>query len=292
MAAVSIGLGWFMAGRVLRPLRTMTAAARQISEDSLHERLAVHGPKDELKDLGDTIDGLLDRLDSAFDAQRQFVANASHELRTPLTLARTLLQITLTDPDATIETFRSTCEEVLAAGEQQEQLIEVLLTLARSQRGLANREVVDLAIVADDVLRAHQSGAARRGLTVDVSLVRAPVLGDVQLLKRLVSNLVENAQQYNVPDGRLAVRVELKSSQPVLRVTNSGPPVPADHVERLLLPFQRLGVQRAGPHSGLGLGLSVVAAIARAHHAALRATPGPDGGLDISVAFPPLPDPA
>jgi len=154
MAVISIVLGWIVAGRVLRPLRTMTAAARRISEDNLHERLAVPGPGDELKDLGDTIDGLLGRLEDAFTAQRQFVSYASHELRTPLTLARTLLEMTLSDPRPTIAGFRKACEEVLAAGDQQERLIEALLTLARSQRGLDHREPVDLAVIVGEVLRA------------------------------------------------------------------------------------------------------------------------------------------
>ena len=195
-------LGWAVAGRVLRPLRAMTLAARRISEDNLHERLAVPGPGDELKDLGDTIDGLLERLEDAFAAQRRFVANASHELRTPLTLSRTLLQMALSDPAPSIGSFRTTCEEVLEAEGQQERLIEALLTLARSQRGLERREPLDLAAITRNVLIAHGPEAAHRGLEVGTSITTAPVLGDACLLERLVANLVDNALRYNVPRGR------------------------------------------------------------------------------------------
>jgi signal transduction histidine kinase len=288
MAVVSIVLGWVIAGRVLRPLRAMTAAARRISEDNLHERLAVPGPVDELKDLGDTIDGLLERLEDAFAAQRRFVANASHELRTPLTLARTLLQMTLTDPQPTITAFRTTCEEVLAAGEQQEQLIEALLTLARSQRGLDHRETLDLADIAAGVLQAREPEAARRGLATGASITATPVHGDARLLERLVANLVDNALRYNVPDGRLDIQVTASGGQPALKITNTGPVIPAGQASRLLRPFERLPASgRAADDEGLGLGLSIVAAIAKAHHATLTAKPGAHGGLDIEISFPP-----
>ena len=161
MAIASVALGWLVAGRVLRPLREMTAAARAISEDNLHQRLAVPGPGDELKDLGDTIDSLLDRLQAAFDAQRNFVASASHELRTPLTLTRTLLQMALTDPHPTLASYRSTCQDLLEASDQQEQLIEALLTLARSQRGLDHRDPLDLAAITRDALEARRAGRRR-----------------------------------------------------------------------------------------------------------------------------------
>jgi signal transduction histidine kinase len=286
MTSASIALGWFVAGRMLRPLREMTAAARRISEENLHDRLAVQGPGDELKDLGDTIDGLLERLEDAFAAQRRFVAYASHELRTPLTLARTLLQTTLTDRQPTIEGFRVTCEEALAAGEQQEQLIEALVTLARSQRGLDRREAVDLAVISSDVLRAYDQDAARRGLAIKASISPTPVQGDARLLERLVSNLIQNALRYNVPQGQVDVMVTASSSVPSLKITNSGPVIPAREVDRLLEPFQRISASRDASAEGLGLGLSIVAAIAKAHQATFNVMPGEHGGLCIEILFP------
>ena len=286
MAVISIVLGWIVAGRVLRPLRAMTATARRISEDNLHERLAVPGPGDELKDLGDTIDGLLGRLEDAFTAQRQFVSYASHELRTPLTLARTLLEMTLSDPRPTVAAFRKTCEEVLAAGDQQERLIEALLTLARSQRGLDHREPVDLAVIVRKVLRAHEPDAAHRGLEMAASISTAPMPGDVSLLERLAGNLVENALRHNVPHGRLDVQVAVNGAHPTLTISNTGPVIPATQTGRLLQPFQRLSARRSADDKGLGLGLSIVAAIAKAHRATLSAKPGQRGGLDIEIRFP------
>jgi signal transduction histidine kinase len=284
MAVVSVGLGWLVAGRILRPLRAMTAATRQISEDDLHRRLAIRGPRDELKDLADTIDGLLARLQDAFDAQRQFVANASHELRTPLTLERAMLEVTLADPAATAATLRSTCQDVLAASQQQERLIEALLTLARSQRGLDHREPFDLAEVTARVLDARCPQAQTRGLGINAALTRAPVTGDPGLAERLVANLTDNALYYNVPGGRVEVMTGTRNGLTVLRMANTGPPVPAGQIQRLLEPFQRLSPDRA-VEPGSGLGLSIVAAIAKAHDAAISARPGHDGGLTIEVIF-------
>jgi len=286
MAVVSIVLGWIVGGRVLRPLRTMTNTTRQISERNLHERLALPGPRDELTHLGDTIDGLLARLEGAFDAQRRFVANASHELRTPLTVRRALLQVALADPHLTLDSLRTTCQELLAAEDDQEQLIDALLTLARSQRGLDRREPLELSGIVDEVVHATAAKARTAGIAVHTDLRPARFLGDARLVARLVSNLVENALRYNVPDGQVEIAVASSSRGATLRVTNTGPPVPADEVERLLQPFQRLDPQRRGDHSGLGLGLSIVAAIAVAHHAPLNARPGRLGGLVVTVDFP------
>jgi signal transduction histidine kinase len=286
MTVASVALGWVVAGRVLRPLRTMTAAAQQICEDNLSERLAVTGPEDELKDLADTIDGLLARLQAAFDAQRQFVANASHELRTPLTLTRTLLQMTLTDPRPTLNGFRATCEDVLAAGDQQEQLIEALLTLARSQRGLDRREQADLAAITRNVLRAFGPAAAERGVAVSASIDEAPVLGDPRLLQRMAANLIDNAIRHNVPGGKLRVRVAASGGQATLTITNTGPVIPASQASRLLQPFQRLAPGRPADGECLGLGLSIVAAIAKAHGAALAVRPRSGGGLEVGFCLP------
>jgi len=286
MTMASVALGWLVAGRVLRPLRAMTTATQQICEDNLSERLAVTGPADELKDLADTIDGLLTRLQAAFDAQRQFVANASHELRTPLTLTRTLLQMTLTDPSPTLDGFRATCEDVLAAGDQQEQLIEALLTLARSQRGLDRREQVDLAAVTRNVLRACEPDAAERSVAVSASIGAATVLGDPRLLERMAANLIDNAIRHNVPDGRLRVRVAASGGQATFTIINTGPVIPASRASRLLQPFERLAPGRPADGECLGLGLSIVAAIAKAHEATLAIRPRGGGGLVIEVCVP------
>jgi signal transduction histidine kinase len=286
MAIVSIALGWLVAGRVLRPVRTMTTTARQISEHNLHERLALQGPHDEFKDLGDTIDGLLARLEGAFDSQTRFVANASHELRTPLTLSRTMLQVALANPALTLESLRSTCAEVLEAGREQDQLIEALLTLARSQRGLDHRDTFDLAVVASDVVQSRQPEATTRGLSVDTMLNVAPISGDALLVERLVSNLVDNALRHNIPNGHIRVLVGISIGRATLSVSNSGPSITSDQIDRLLQPFQRLDGERGGDHDGVGLGLSIVAAITSAHGATVRVHPGLEGGLDIEVSFP------
>jgi signal transduction histidine kinase len=287
MAAISVLLGWVVAGRVLRPLRAMTLTTQHISAENLHRRLSLPGPRDELKDLADTIDGLLARLEEAFEAQRNFVANASHELRTPLTVTRALVQMRLRDPTATADAFRATCEEVLEAGDQQERLIESLLTLARSQRGLDHHEPVDLGAVAADVAEDLQPAAAARNVFLDLSAQSAPILGEPHLVERLVTNLIENAIRYNTADGHVHVVVDKQLSHPALQVINTGPHVSKGEVFRLLQPFQRaVSNNRASGSGGLGLGLSIVAAIAHAHGATLIAEPRPEGGLHIIVSFP------
>jgi signal transduction histidine kinase len=286
MTLISGALGWVVAGRVLRPLRTMTTTTQQISAASLNQRLAMQGPRDELRQLADTIDGLLERMEGAFNAQRRFVANASHELRTPLTATRALLEMVLTDPHATVDTFRSTCEQVLEEGEQQEQLIEALLALAQGQRGIDQPQLIDLESVTRDVVAAHEPAAAEYGVSLHARLDPALVSGERRLVERLVSNLVENALRHNVPAGYVHVRVAAEDGVARLTVDNSGPPIPADQVNRLTQPFQRLVQDRVRHRDGLGLGLSIVAAIADAHHAKLDLRPGRDGGLEVDVRFP------
>jgi signal transduction histidine kinase len=290
MALISGGLGWLVAGRVLRPLRTMTTTTQLISEANLNLRLAMEGPPDELRQLADTIDGLLGRLETAFTAQRRFVANASHELRTPLTAARALLEMVLSDPHATVETFRTTCRQVLEESEEQEQLIDALLALARGQRGIDHRETLDLSVIVWAVVKDRESEAAARALRVSASLESVPVSGDTRLIGRLASNLVDNALRHNTPNGHVRVAVENRAGEATLKIANSGPVVPADEVGRLLQPFQRLATQRTGPRDGVGLGLSIVAAIANAHDAVLDVKPGAVGGLDIEVRFPRVPE--
>jgi signal transduction histidine kinase len=286
VAALSFVVGWLAAGRTLRPLAAMTDSARRISERNLHERLAVPGPSDELKDLGDTIDGLLDRLETVVSAQRQFAANASHELRTPITVQRTLLESVLTHPQPTPALWRTTCQRVLASSEKQARLIEALLVLARSQQELGHRETFDLAPVTASVMRALAPDASARGLTVSTELEACPVSGDARLVERLVWNLGQNAIRHNRPQGRVHVAVGARSGRASLQVSNTGPPVPGNQISRLLQPFQRLGPQRSGRHDGSGLGLSIADAIAKAHGATLTARPGAEGGLDIEVTFP------
>jgi signal transduction histidine kinase len=278
--------GWLAAGRVLRPLRVMTTTTREISERNLHERLALAGPDDELKDLGDTIDGLLARLEAAFDSQRRFVANASHELRTPLMLSQTLLQVALADPHVTLDSLRATCQEAVDAGKDQAQLIDALVTLARSQRGLDRREPIDLTAVVTEVVSGHEAPAVARGLRVGAALGDASVSGDARLIHRLVSNLVDNAVRYNVTGGRVDVTLTASACEAALTVTNTGPPVPPDQVSRLLEPFQRAAADQAASPNGLGLGLSIVADIAKAHGAGLAVHPRPEGGLAVTVTFP------
>jgi signal transduction histidine kinase len=281
MAVLSIGLGWLVAGRALSPLRTIADAARDISANDLHRRLALDGPDDELKHLGNTFDGLLGRLEASFAAQRQFVANASHELRTPLTYERALLEVALADPEATVETFRETCRQLLVSSEQQERLIEALLTLSRSQRGLDRNEPVDLRELA-----AKSAAAVRgNGLRVDTMLGPARTNGDPRLVERLVANLVSNAARHNVPNGSIAVTTGTQDGRAVLNVANTGPVIPPGEVERLFRPFQRLAPDRTGA-DGTGLGLSIVEAVAAAHGAEIEAEAQAAGGLRIEVAFP------
>ncbi|MFZ3567858.1 sensor histidine kinase [Streptomyces sp. BH097] len=288
MALASLALGWLVAGRVLAPLRTMTHKARRISADDLHERLAVHGPRDELKDLADTFDGLLGRLEGAFEAQKRFVANASHELRTPITFQQAVVDVALDDPEADAETLRAACRRVRTAAEEQERIIEALLMLARGQRGLEKREYVDLADVVRDVLSAAEGD---EGVSVRTELAAAPLLGDRRLVERLAGNLVDNALRHNSPEregGWVTVRTGSESGRATLRVHNSGPHVPADRVDSLFEPFRRLGTERTTRRrEGLGLGLSIVAAVAQAHGGRVRARPGGvEGGLLVEAEFP------
>jgi signal transduction histidine kinase len=283
MAVISAVLGWIIAGRVLGRLRTITTAARDISAKDLHRRLSLAGPKDELKELGDTFDELLGRLEAAFQAQRQFVANASHELRTPLARQRTLGQVALSDPEPTVESLRAAHERILAAGAQQERVIEALLTLARGSTGIDVRRPFDLARLAGEVVEARRPEAA-----ISTSLEPAVTAGHRPLAERLVANLVDNAVRYNIPGGWVDVATRLHNGHAVLTVANSGPVVPPDAVDRLFQPFQRLDPTRGSARTagGLGLGLSIVAAIASAHDATLAVQPRVEGGLVISVAFP------
>jgi signal transduction histidine kinase len=286
MAGASIALGWVVAGRALRPLRAITTATQQISEEDLHRRLAMPGPRDELTNLADTIDGLLARLQAAFEGQQNFVANASHELRTPLAASRTMLEVALADPAASAAALRSACQDVLIEERHQERLIDALLTLARSQRGLDRRKPLDLGEITTDILRTREPDAASRDVTVSASIASAPVLGDDGLLRQLAANLIDNALRHNVPHGTLSIHVTSDRDHSTLKVANTGPVIAQDEIGRLLQPFQRLSSRRPADDDGLGLGLPIVAAITRAHHATLLVSPGDRGGLNIKASFP------
>jgi signal transduction histidine kinase len=281
MALISIWLGWLVAGRALRPLRTIASTAREISASNLHRRLDLEGPDDEIKQLGNTFDDLLGRLEASFHAQRQFVANASHELRTPLTLERALVEVALADPDADITSLRQMGEQVLAVGAQQERLIEALLTLSRSQRGLDRHEPVDLLAIMREALDTVDE----EGLTIATRLEPAATTGDPRLLERLVANLVANAVRHNRPSGRIEVRTETRAGRALLTIENTGPTIPPNELDRLFQPFQRLEGSRTNSH-GLGLGLSIVSAITDAHRATITTDAPADGGLRIEVSFP------
>lgn len=286
MAVVSIVLGWIVAGRILRPVRTIATAARSISATNLHERLALDGPDDELKDLGDTFDGLLGRLEASFRAQRQFVANASHELRTPLARQRALGQVALADPHADAQSLRTAHERILAAGVQQDRLIEALLTLAQGQTGIGRSDPVDLAAITDQVIVARRAEAAARGLELNIVLSPARTTGDPRLVERLVANLVDNALRHNTDGGRIEVTTATRDGHAAVSVTNTGAVVPPAAVDELFHPFRRLGSERTHPVDGLGLGLSIVQAIATAHDATLSVQPPATGGLHVVVRFP------
>ncbi len=286
LALVSVVVGWFVAGRVLRPLRTMTAAARAISSTNLALRIAQAGPDDELKDLGATFDDLLGRLERSFEAQRQFVANASHELRTPLARQRAVAQFALSDPEPTLEAWRVGFERILAAEEQQERLLEALFTLARSERGLDRRPVVDLAEVVDSAVRARAVDIEINGLSVEMRLEPAAVRGDPRLLERLVANLLDNAIHHNVPRGQLFVATAVRRRQSTLLVANGGPSIPPTEVDRLFEPFRRLQPDRTTRDDGWGLGLSIVRAIVSAHDGSVRARARDAGGLEVEASIP------
>jgi len=286
VALLAVLASWLVAGRMLRPIRTITRTAKRISSTSLHERLALGGPEDELKELGDTLDDLFGRLDSAFESQRHFVANASHELRTPLTAERTLLQVALDDPDTTVAAWRSTAQEVLASNKEQERLIEALLALASSESGVNENEPVDLAATVTATVVDLQPELDRLAIHLDEKTTPAPVHGDPLLIERLVDNLLTNAVRHNIVGGQVEVETGTLRGEAVLKVTNTGPLIPPAEVERLSEPFQRLDRSRIHHNDGHGLGLSIVRAIATAHGARLRVAARDNGGLEVEVSFP------
>lgn len=263
----------------------MNTAAQEISATNLHQRLGLDGPQDELTELGRTLDDLFGRLEASFESQRHFVANASHELRTPLAGQRTLLQVALADPGASTEDLRAACEEALQLGEQQERLIDSLLTLATSERGVEQREPFDLGKLAETVLLGRRQEAERRGIHIDAALDRAPAVGDPRLVESLVANLLDNALRHNMTGGKIEITTTSVEGAGSMAVSNTGPAVPPDEVERLFQPFQQIGSERVRHAGGHGLGLAIVRAIAQAHGAKITARARPDGGLDVEVTL-------
>jgi signal transduction histidine kinase len=286
MAIVSLGLGWLVAGRILRPLRTITATTRAIGVTDLHQRLALGGPDDELKELGDTVDGLLERLETSFASQKQFVANASHELRTPLTRQRTLGQVALSDPGATNESLRAAHERILASGDEQEQLIDALMTLSRVQGGTLKSGPIEMAALVEGLLRAREPEATTRGVHITENLHEVRLQGDPRLVERLAANLLDNALRHNIPGGGVTVTTGTRGGAPCLCVTNDGPVVRPEDVERLYEPFERLDGLRTSSGEGFGLGLCIVKAVGSAHGATLDTQVRPTGGLRVEVRFP------
>jgi signal transduction histidine kinase len=285
MTIASGGLGWFMSGRVLRPVRVITETARRASEQHLGERLALTGARDELKELADTFDDMLERLDAAFATQRRFVANASHELRTPLTVMRTAIDVTLAKPSPTAGQLTDMAVRVRRSIDRAESMVEALLTLAVSDQGKLSTEFTDLATWAEDAIDAATPEIERLDLRVDTKLDPAETTGDPQLLERMIWNLVDNAVRHNEPGGWIRLRTGRNAAAVYLEIANSGPFIPDDAVSSLFEPFRRMEA-RTGVRDGVGLGLSIARSVVTAHRATVTARSQPAGGLNISVVIP------
>ncbi|KUN78866.1 histidine kinase [Streptomyces bungoensis] len=286
LAVIAFAFGYAMAGRVLSPLGRITRTARQVAGSDLSRRIELDGPDDELKELADTFDDMLERLQRAFTAQQRFVGNASHELRTPLAINRTLLEVHLSDPQAPVE-LQQLGKTLLATNERSEQLVEGLLLLARSDNQIVERKPVDLAEVAGQAIDQVHAEAEAKGVEIRGERKPAVVQGNGVLLERIALNLVQNAVRYNVPeDGWVEVSTEVQHGQAVLTVTNTGPVVPAYEIDNLFEPFRRLRTERTGSDKGVGLGLSIVRSVARAHGGHIVARPREGGGLVMRVTLP------
>jgi signal transduction histidine kinase len=278
--ALAAILGWIFAGRALRPVHRIAAAARAASEHNLSERVAPTGPRDELRELAETFDEMLSRLQAAFEGQQRFIANASHELRTPLAVMRATVDVVLDNPDSTPGDLRAMAADIRAAVDHAEHLIGALLILARNERGLTVREETDLATVAEDVLDAARPGGRR----VHATLEPAVISGDPVLAERLVANLVDNAIRYSPPAGDVWISTRTIAGSSELTVANTGPVVNPADVGRIFQPFERLSDRTS--HDGFGLGLAIVASIAAIHGGTAAARPRDDGGLSVTVAIP------
>jgi signal transduction histidine kinase len=284
MTAASVVIGWLLAGRALAPLREITATARRVSGENLGERIALRGPADELKELADTFDGMLARLDRAFASQRHFVASASHELRTPLAIMRTEIDVALADPDASARELREMGEAIRDTVDRCERLIASLLLLARSEGAAGHEEPVDIGALAGDCLTDVWARAQERHIDVRDDLQPAWTSGDPGLLERLIANLVDNGIHHNEAGGHLTVSTRTRSDHIELIVANGGPRLDSERVDQLVEPFRRLD-RSVG---GFGLGLSIVRSIAAAHHGTATLTAPAAGGLEVRVDLPRL----
>jgi signal transduction histidine kinase len=286
LAIIAFAFGYAMAGRVLSPLGRILRTARGVAGSDLSRRIELDGPDDELKELADTFDDMLERLQRAFTAQQRFVGNASHELRTPLAINRTLLEVHLSDPNAPVE-LQQLGKTLLATNERSEQLVEGLLLLARSDNQIIERKPVDLAEVATQAIDQVHGEAEAKGVAIRGEQKPAVVQGNGVLLERIALNLVQNAVRYNVPeDGWVEVTTEIQHGQAVLVVSNTGPVVPAYEIDNLFEPFRRLRTERTGSDKGVGLGLSIARSVARAHGGHISAQPRDGGGLVMRVTLP------
>ncbi|OIK23317.1 sensor histidine kinase [Streptomyces malaysiense] len=286
LAVIAFAFGYAMAGRVLSPLGRITRTARAVAGSDLSRRIELDGPDDELKELADTFDEMLERLQRAFTAQQRFVGNASHELRTPLAINRTLLEVHLSDPGAPVE-LQQLGKTLLATNERSEQLVEGLLLLARSDNQIVERKPVDLSEVATRAIDQVRSEAEAKGVEIRGERAPAVVQGNGVLLERIALNLVQNAVRYNVAEeGWVEVDTEVQHGQAVLTVSNTGPVVPAYEIDNLFEPFRRLRTERTGSDKGVGLGLSIVRSVARAHGGHIAARPREGGGLVMRVTLP------
>jgi signal transduction histidine kinase len=281
---VAVAIGWTVAGRALAPLARITRTARRVSEERLEERIALAGPRDELRELAETFDSMLDRLADSFEAQRRFVANASHELRSPLTVIRSEAEVALANPDRDPEELREMARAVIEATVRTEALLDGLMVLARTQRGLLRPEPLDLAALTRAAVSSLSGEARAAQVRVRLELGKADTAGDRRLLERLVANLVENAVRHNHPGGSVRVVTARRNGSALVRVSNTGPPVSAEAAGRLAEPFERL--DRGGDGRGAGLGLSIVHSVAEAHGGTLALSPREPGGLDVEVALP------
>ncbi|MEU7875122.1 HAMP domain-containing sensor histidine kinase [Dactylosporangium sp. NPDC049140] len=285
-AVAGLAISWIVAGRLLRPLRMLTATTRRISQDRLHERIALTGRQDELKELADTFDEMVGRLEAAFASQRRFVADAAHDLRTPLAIVRSGMEVQLAKRRSTPEQWRATADRVLTATARAERMLDGLLALARSDSGVIATEPYDLASAAAAAVSSADEEADRAGLAVTCDLRPAPVAGDPVLLDRLVGNLVDNAVRHNHDGGWVEVVTGRGDRRAVVSVRNSGPEIPPAAIDRLFEPFQRLVSGRAAGASSTGLGLAIVRSIVHAHAGTITATPNADGGLTVAVTLP------
>ena len=286
MAAACLGLGWLVAARALRPLKQITGTAKRLSDQTLHERIDLRGPEDELKELADTFDEMLARLDNAFDSQRLFAANASHELRTPLSIIRAELDVTLSNPEPSLGEFRAMAEVIRQATDRSERLIDSLLTLARGESTVMARDDVDLDVLSDRVVERARQQAGERGVRLETAIEPLRIRGDEVLVERLIENLVENGIRYNRPGGWLRLEIANDGDAARLTVTNTGEDVASSEIDSLFEPFRRRGVDRVRSGRGLGLGLAIARSVAKAHGGSVAAHARAGGGLEVVVRLP------